>query len=78
MLSSEHLVVNDGMLLDVPPEIFVDLHALICGDGAVTSPAFTPEGKLISYDGSHLTQAGAKFIGQRLMNHPLLSPYRAN
>jgi peptidoglycan/LPS O-acetylase OafA/YrhL len=78
MLSSEHLVVNDGMLLDVPPEIFVDLHALICGDGAVTSPAFTPEGKLISYDGSHLTQTGAKFIGQRLMNHPLLISYRAN
>jgi hypothetical protein len=78
MTSSEHLAVNNKMRLNLPPEVFVDLHALICGDSAVTSPAFTPEGKLISYDGSHLTQAGAKFIGQRLMNHPLLSPYRAN
>jgi peptidoglycan/LPS O-acetylase OafA/YrhL len=78
MPSSEHLVVNNGMRQNLPPEVFVDLHALICGDGAVTSPAFTPEGKLISYDGSHLTREGAKFVGQRLMNHPLLRPYRAH
>jgi hypothetical protein len=45
---------------------FIDLHRLVCGENAVTCPVFTPEGKLISHDGGHLTQAGAAWIGSLL------------
>jgi hypothetical protein len=63
------------MRLNLPPNVFIDLHSVICGDMAITSPVFSPEGNILSYDGGHLTEAGAKFIGRRLMSHPLLSPY---
>lgn len=50
---------------------FIDLHELICGKDADTCPIFTDGGLLISYDGWHLTQAGAKFLGQKLAAHPV-------
>jgi uncharacterized membrane protein (GlpM family) len=74
-LPSTHIAVNDMMRLNLPPNVFIDLHSVICGDMAITSPVFSPEGNILSYDGGHLTEAGAKFIGRRLMSHPLLSPY---
>jgi hypothetical protein len=52
--------------------IFVDIHAIVCGENSADCPVFTPEGKLISYDGSHLTQAGAKFIGEKLKEQGFL------
>ncbi|MCL2589426.1 MAG: hypothetical protein FWD67_00785 [Betaproteobacteria bacterium] len=49
---------------------FVDLYGLICGTDSQTCPIFSPDGKLLSYDGDHLTQAGAAYIGGLLKEHP--------
>jgi peptidoglycan/LPS O-acetylase OafA/YrhL len=51
---------------------FIDIFTHVCGgeDGS-GCPAFTDDGLLISYDDGHLTQAGAKYIGQKLAAHPV-------
>jgi hypothetical protein len=59
----------------VPDGSFVDvLELTMDSDGRV--PLLTPDGELISEDGGHLTRAGARFIGKRVFEHPLLAPYR--
>lgn len=50
---------------------FVDLLATVMDEeGRV--PLVTPEGRLISEDGEHLTRAGALHIGRLLFEHPVL------
>lgn len=65
-VGEEHLLVNEIMKEKLRPSQFIDLHALICGEGAKECPIFSNEGKLLSYDGSHLTKEGAKFVGRLL------------
>lgn len=50
---------------------FIDPHALLCGDGT-SCPVFTDNLRLISYDGRHLTQAGARYVGKVLFGHSSL------
>ena len=57
----------------LPYGIFVDTLALLCSSGC---PLFTPNGELISHDGSHLTSAGARYVGGILFAAPPLSAYR--
>jgi len=45
--------------------IFVDPHKLMCGD-STSCPLFTKKLRLISYDGRHLTRAGARYMGRIL------------
>jgi peptidoglycan/LPS O-acetylase OafA/YrhL len=50
---------------------FIDLLGmLVDSDGRV--PLLTPDGKLISEDGTHLTAPGARYIGGLLFEHPAL------
>jgi hypothetical protein len=53
----------------IPNVEFVDLHELICGKDSESCPIFSPDGKLLSYDGGHLAQAGAIYIGGLLKEH---------
>lgn len=46
---------------------FIDLNSVIGQDGR-TMPILDLDGYLISQDGTHLTQAGAKFVGYRLIH----------
>lgn len=55
------------------PDTFVDLQSMLCPEG--TCALFTPEGELISHDGRHLTETGARVVGEVLYRSPLLSPY---
>jgi hypothetical protein len=67
--------VNDAARREVSTERFVDLIGLLADEeGRV--PLLTPMGELISEDGGHLTRAGARFVGQRLFEHPLMVPFR--
>ena len=46
---------------------WIDVHSDVCGSSSAQDcPVFTPSGELISFDGGHLTPAGAKFYGQKL------------
>lgn len=51
--------------------IFVDPHKLICGN-VRTCPVFTNDMHLISYDGRHLTRAGARYMGKVLFQRSAL------
>jgi len=64
-ISAQHLEVNARMRSELPRDIFVDVSQLLCGNGT-TCPLFTDDGKLITYDGGHLTREGARYYGQRL------------
>lgn len=74
-LPKEHLLVNELMRNTLSPEVFIDLYAMLCNEPEGTCHPFTPDGKLISYDGSHLTQEGARYVGARLFQHPLMRAY---
>ena len=62
---------NALMKATLSKDVFVDVSYLLCEDVYVC-PLFTKDGKLISYDGGHLTMYGAKYYGERLSQHPLL------
>lgn len=64
--------INTLMKDTLPPDMFVDQIHIICGTSE-QCPLMTPDDRLISYDGAHLTQEGAKYIGERLFSsRPLL------
>ena len=56
---------NLFMKSTIPIDIFVNLMDLACDKDGLCQ-IFNGDGKLLSYDGSHLTKDGAKFFGQRL------------
>ncbi len=70
-VSPSHLRVNDIMQRTLSADVFVDVHALLC-DRLATCPLFTPEGKLISFDGAHLTPDGAGYVGRLLFHRSAL------
>jgi len=65
-ISPRHVEINSAMQRNIKPRHFVDLHALLCGPDELTCPIFDNNGKLLSYDGSHLTEAGARYLAKRL------------
>lgn len=63
--------INQTIRQNVPAKMFVDIQALIC-KSENDCPLFTPKPRLISFDGGHLTQAGARYVGSVLLkNSPL-------
>ncbi len=72
----EHQSVNSLMQATIPRNTFLDLSTMLC-DGQASCPLFTDRGELISYDGSHLTKAGAGYVGQKLSAHPLMGQVMA-
>lgn len=57
--------INSLMKKTISPKHFVDMQRLVCGYDN-KCPVMTPNMQLMSFDGGHFTQAGAKFAGQRL------------
>ncbi len=49
---------------------FVDMEQVLCPGGVCH--LFTPEGELVSHDGDHLTETGAKLVGAELFRQPAL------
>lgn len=69
-ISSESQVeINKILSRDFQDNIIIPTD-LICSQekDKLICPLFTPKGKLIAYDGSHLTKDGAKFLGQKLIS----------
>jgi peptidoglycan/LPS O-acetylase OafA/YrhL len=65
------LAVNRLLSEAIGDEIFLDPLAVLCEKDQC--PAFDQSGRLITYDGRHLTPAGALFLGHRLLSTPQLS-----
>jgi hypothetical protein len=53
--------------------IFVNIQKMVCTGLNQTCPIFTPNGKLITYDGVHLTKYGAIYIGDIIFNNKPLN-----
>jgi hypothetical protein len=51
--------------------LFINPHQLVCGD-TTSCPVFTNALELISYDGRHLTKAGARYMGKILFQRTKL------
>ena len=49
---------------------FVDVQALLCNPTKLQCHIFNEQGLLLSHDGGHLTQAGARYLGSRLADVP--------
>lgn len=70
-VDEQQMAVNKTLSNQVGTANFVDIHRITCGE-ADTCPLFTPDLELISFDGGHLTQAGARYVGNLLFtNAPL-------
>ena len=71
--SSPHAFIpefNKSLSLNVTNGHFFDLGAIICEGNEC--PLFDKSGMLMSYDGSHLTPAGTKYVADKLSFHPFL------
>jgi hypothetical protein len=60
--------INDLLVKTIDKSIFVNMQKMICTGPNDTCPLFTPNGKLISFDGEHFTRPGAIYIGETMFN----------
>ena len=63
--------INNIMRRNLSPTVFIDQQKLVCGDER-TCPLFTDNLRLITFDGGHFTQHGARYVGRILFNSPQL------
>jgi len=72
-INEKYINDNDLLRQSFDKSVFVDQYALICGEKQSKCPIFTPKGELISFDGGHLTKAGARFVGEKIFSSAPLS-----
>lgn len=70
-VDDQQVAINQRLRKTLPPSIFIDQQQLICGEED-SCTVFTPEMKLISFDGGHLTKDGAKYVGRLLFQKSVL------
>lgn len=72
-IDEQQAAINGTLRKELGDKVFIDIHEVLCGKGT-TCPVFTPELRLISFDGGHFTPAGAKYASQLLFaSEPLRS-----
>jgi hypothetical protein len=64
----EQIKINKILSKSFPNNIIIPT-SLICSTNGkkIECPLFTPKGDLITYDGSHLTKEGARYLGSKLL-----------
>ena len=67
----ERIHINERMKNSAYAIRFVDLMDLLCG-AAYRCPVTDAKGKLLSFDGGHLTREGAIYLGSLLRDHPAI------
>jgi hypothetical protein len=65
--------INNLLEKTLNSTIFINMQKMICTGLNQTCPVFTPNGKLISFDGDHLTKYGAIYIGDIIFNNKPLN-----
>lgn len=68
---------NNLLVENLGENIFIDIQDMLCS-GDDFCPIFTKSGDLISFDGGHLTRAGAIFLGEKLMDRNLFDKKAAD
>lgn len=75
-LLPETVAANAGYAALVPPDHYVDLLGIMQRrHGGL--PVFDAQGRILSADRIHLTQAGARFFGQEVLDDPVWQPILA-
>jgi hypothetical protein len=69
----ESVKVNNLLEKIIDKSLFVNVLKMICTGYNQTCPLFTPDGKLISHDGAHLTKYGAGYVGNIVFKNELLN-----
>lgn len=64
--------INETMKQQLNNKVFVNVQELLCRSDK-DCPVFTPQVKLISFDGGHLTKEGAIYMGKVLLHKPPLN-----
>jgi len=64
--------INNILKTSLSKEVFIDLQQLVCGSTS-SCRVFTSDLKLISFDGGHLTQYGASYVGSILFKKSQLA-----
>ncbi len=64
--------INKLMIKTLDQRIFINTHKLVCGSGT-NCPVYTDRFKMITLDGGHLSQDGARFLGDILFGRSQLS-----
>ncbi|UAA39142.1 acyltransferase [Paraneptunicella aestuarii] len=70
---SREVSIIKSMATELRDDEFVDVQMMICGS-YLKCPLFTTEGELVTLDGSHLTQQGARYFGNAVFESELLKP----
>jgi len=68
-ISAEQIELNYKLSVLVKDYNFIDVQRLICGGSVSECKVFDDSGQLKTYDGGHLTKAGAKFYGNYLSEY---------
>ena len=63
---------NQVLRQSLPAGVYIDIQGLLCRSED-DCPLFTPQARLISFDGGHLTKDGAHYIGGILLKHSPLN-----
>jgi peptidoglycan/LPS O-acetylase OafA/YrhL len=71
----EAIAINNVLRIGLSEDVFIDTLEIFCRKSEACA-LFDQNGRLISYDGSHLTQAGARFLGERLGKNYLVGEKR--
>lgn len=71
---SDQEKINGILKSSLDANAFVDVQPLVC-EAPASCLVFTDDLKLISYDGGHLTQDGARYIGDLLFQRTSLGRY---
>ena len=66
------LEINKLMSEALDKHVFINVHKFVCGTGP-DCPVFTNRLKMISFDGGHLSQDGARYLGGILFEKSQLS-----
>jgi hypothetical protein len=64
---------NEALKKAVDKSIYVDVQGMICTGVNQSCPIFTANGKLMTFDGIHLTKHGALYVGRLIFNNKPLN-----
>jgi len=70
-VDAKQVAINKLLKKNLSPAVFIDQQQLICGADD-SCAVFTPDMKLISFDGGHLTKDGASYVGKQLFQQSVL------
>jgi peptidoglycan/LPS O-acetylase OafA/YrhL len=61
------MAINKSLAKVIPVDSLVRVQSIFCGESTPDCSIFTPDGRLVSIDGGHLTKAGSAFFASDIL-----------